>query len=76
MKLYIKELREKKGITQKELAELMQVSFQTVSKWENGVNYPDITYIPKLADIFCVSSDIILGLKPLDKADVVKYDEI
>ncbi|MCR5389305.1 MAG: helix-turn-helix domain-containing protein [Lachnospiraceae bacterium] len=75
MKLYIKELREKKGITQKELAELMQVSFQTVSKWENGVNYPDITYIPKLADIFGVSSDIILGLKPLDKADVVKYDE-
>ena len=77
MKLYIKELREKKGLTQKELAELMQVSFQTISKWENGVNFPDITHIPRLADIFGVSADIILGLVPLNKDDhSIKYDEI
>ena len=38
MKLYIKELREEKGYTQKELADMMQVSFQTISKWETGVS--------------------------------------
>jgi len=76
MKLYIKELREKQGLTQKELAQLMQVSFQTISKWENGVNFPDITHIPRLADIFGVSSDIILGLEMLHKEEQLKkYDE-
>ena len=38
MKLWIKELREQQGMTQKELAEKMQVSFQTISKWETGVS--------------------------------------
>ena len=47
MRLYIKELREEKGLTQKELANLCHVSFQTISKWENGINYPDITHIPR-----------------------------
>ena len=77
MKLLIKELREAKGYTQKELAELMQVSFQTVSKWENDVNYPDITQIPKLADVFGVSADVLLGMKPLHAEETaVKYDEV
>ena len=44
MKLYIKELREQREMTQIELAERMQVSFQTISKWENEVNLPDITH--------------------------------
>lgn len=76
MKLCIKELREAKGLTQSELADLLNVSFQTVSKWENGVNYPDITQIPRLAEIFGVSSDIILGLVPLRKEEIIKYDEV
>lgn len=38
---------------------------QTISKWENGINLPDITYLPELADIFGVSTDILLGLRPL-----------
>ncbi len=76
MKLYIKELREAKGLTQKELAELMHVSFQTISKWENEVNFPDITHIPRLADIFGVSADIILGLQPLKKEEIIRYDEV
>lgn len=77
MKLNIKELREEKGLTQKELAELMQVSFQTISKWETGVNFPDLTHIPRLADIFGVSADIILGLKPLHREErLKKYDEV
>ncbi|MBO4390726.1 MAG: helix-turn-helix domain-containing protein [Lachnospiraceae bacterium] len=74
MKLYIKELREEKGYTQKELADLMQVSFQTISKWETGANYPDITHIPKLADIFGVSAGVLLGMEPLREEAPVKYD--
>ncbi|MGN1084370.1 MAG: helix-turn-helix domain-containing protein [Lachnospiraceae bacterium] len=77
IKIRIRELREQRGMTQKELAEKMQVSFQTISKWENGVNMPDITHIPKLADIFGVSADVILGLQPLEKRlDWRKFDGI
>lgn len=38
IKLALKPLRKKKKMTQKELAERMNVSFQTISKWENGVS--------------------------------------
>ncbi|MBQ7926490.1 MAG: helix-turn-helix domain-containing protein [Lachnospiraceae bacterium] len=77
MKLYIKELREQYNMTQKDLADRLQVSFQTISKWENGVNLPDITHIPRLADVFGVSADVILGLEPMNpKADLRKYDGI
>jgi len=76
IKMYIKELREQKGMTQKELAEKMQVSFQTISKWENGVNMPDITHIPRLKDIFGVSTDVLLGLEPMEKEDWRRFDGI
>ena len=77
MKLWIKELREQQGMTQKELAEKMQVSFQTISKWENGVNMPDITHIPRLAEVFSVSADVILGLEPMDKSvELRQFDNV
>lgn len=76
IKLILKELRKRQGITQKELAEKLQVSFQTISKWENDVNLPDISYLPKLADIFGVSTDILLGLKPLEEEGWRKFDGI
>ena len=44
--LRISELRHKKKITQQELADVVGVSFQTISKWENGSVMPDITYLP------------------------------
>ena len=64
--LRIADLRKKTKITQQELADSIGVSFQTVSKWETGVNMPDITILPLLADYFKVSTDQLLGLKPLD----------
>ncbi len=77
MKIMIRELRRQRGMTQKELADKMQVSFQTVSKWENGVNLPDITHIPKLAGIFGVSSDVILGIKPAgEKSELRRFDRV
>ncbi len=64
--LRIADLRKIKKITQQELADCIGVSFQTISKWETGVNMPDITILPLLADFFNVSTDQLLGLKPLE----------
>ena len=65
MDLKIAVLRKSRGFTQQELADLLGVSFQTVSKWENRVTMPDITMLPALAELFAVSVDELLGLKPL-----------
>ncbi len=64
--LRIADLRKQAKVTQQELADSIGVSFQTVSKWETGINMPDITVLPLLADYFQVSTDQLLGLKPLD----------
>ena len=56
----IKGLRMQKGITQEELAEIMYVTPQAISKWERDVGYPDIVQIVPLADAFGVSTDILL----------------
>ena len=45
---YIKEKRTERGLTQKELADALMIDVTAVSKWERGVNYPDITMIPEL----------------------------
>lgn len=51
----IKNLREQKGITQKELAEKLCVSDKTISKWETGRGLPDISIIAELAEALNVS---------------------
>ena len=51
----IKELREKQGLTQLELAEIINVSDKAVSKWETGKGLPDITLIEPLAKALKVS---------------------
>ncbi len=53
----IKMLRKQHGITQEQLAGVLGVSFQAVSKWENGITLPDITLAPKIAAYFGVSLD-------------------
>lgn len=53
----IKELRRRRGLSQKELANHLGVSFQTVSKWENDVAMPDVSLIPVIAYFFDVSTD-------------------
>jgi len=57
----LKELRSSKGLTQKELADRLHVSFQTVSKWENGENEPDIATLKELASLFNCSVDYLIG---------------
>lgn len=51
----IKELREKNGFTQAELAKKLNVSDKTISKWETAKGYPDISLIEPIASVFGVS---------------------
>ena len=51
----IRKLRENRHMTQTELAEQLNVSDKTVSKWENGRGYPDISLIQPLADVLGIS---------------------
>ena len=51
----IRELREKRGMTQADLAQRLFVSDKTVSKWENGKGYPDVSLLEPLAAVFGVS---------------------
>ncbi|MBQ2729427.1 MAG: helix-turn-helix domain-containing protein [Clostridia bacterium] len=53
----IKSLRKQKDISQEVFANYLGVSFQAVSKWENGNTLPDITLIPAIASFFGVSTD-------------------
>lgn len=59
----IKELRKAQDITQDKLADYLNISYQAISKWENGLALPDITLLPKLANFFGVSTDELLDLK-------------
>ena len=52
---FIKESRIKKNYTQQELADLLFVDVSTVSKWERGISYPDITLVPSICKILDVS---------------------
>lgn len=56
----ITKLRKKLGLTQMQLAERLNVSDKTVSKWENGGGYPEITILPELSEVFGVSVDYLL----------------
>lgn len=64
----IKTLREKKGLTQSELADILGVSSKTVSKWETARGLPDITLIESLADALSVSvMELMTGTTVINK---------
>lgn len=70
--LKIAELRKQRQIGQQELAEVLGVTYQSVSKWETGITMPDITLLPAIAEYFEVSVDELLGLKPLRKQQYIQ----
>mgnify|MGYP004500006415 CR=1 FL=1 len=58
----IKELRNRYDMTQMELGEKLGVSAKTISKWETGKGYPDITLLEPIAEVFSVSvTELISG---------------
>lgn len=72
----IKELRKAQDITQEKLADYLNISYQAVSKWENGLALPDITLLPKLANFFGVSTDELLDLKSSENENELrKYEK-
>lgn len=58
---FLKELRKEKGITQEQLAESLNVSNRTVSRWETGSNMPDISILVDIADYYDVSIPEIIN---------------
>ena len=71
----IRELRNAMGITQEEFADKMCVSVQTVSRWENCVNCPDISMLPILAAYFHTTTDNLLGLERRNNMKLLKTVE-
>lgn len=59
----IKKIRQDNNLTQQQLADKYNVTYQAVSKWENGINMPDITLIKQISKDFNVSIDELLGEK-------------
>ena len=72
------QLRTERGIYQKELAEYLSVSIGTISNYENGVHYPDLNSLCRIAEYFNVSADYLLGLTtnsmPIDSLNVKLSD--
>lgn len=59
----IKIARIQKNISQKQLGEMLGVTYQTISRWENGVMLPTTENLIKLSDVLEVSIDYLLGRK-------------
>ena len=64
----IKVLRKQHDVTQEKLAAYLNISYQAVSKWENGTALPDISLIPAISNFFGVSADYLLGIQ-IDKTN-------
>jgi transcriptional regulator with XRE-family HTH domain len=71
----LEELREKKGMTRKEMAKYLEIDQSTYGKYELGKREPDIETIEALADYFNVSVDYLLGrtdeLSPYPRVDTI-----
>lgn len=67
MESNIRALRERRGMTQKSLGEIIGVSQQIVSRMEKNRNTIQADVLVQLADYFCVSTDVVLGYQGEDK---------
>ena len=68
----LKKYRIIKNLTQEDVAEYLQITPQSVSKWERGESYPDITLLPALANIFETSIDLLIGMDTI-RAEETRY---
>lgn len=71
--IILKELRQSKGLTQKEIASSLIITPQTISKWENGISSPSLEMLVALSEIYEVSvDDLLKGTKDINDVTVVK----
>ena len=68
----MKKLRVESNRTQEQLAELLNISPQAVSRWENNAAMPDISLLPPLANLFGVTTDYLLGISESPHKDTKK----
>ncbi|MGN1167190.1 MAG: helix-turn-helix transcriptional regulator [Lachnospiraceae bacterium] len=69
----LKSFRKKRKMNQSDLARVLNIGRTTVTSWENGINYPSVEILDKLASILEVSTDDLLGRDAI--ADKYKRDE-
>ena len=69
----LKKYRLLKNLTQEDIAEMLNITPQSVSKWERGESYPDITFLPALANIFETSIDLLIGMDTI-RAEQTRYN--
>ncbi len=59
----LRELRQEKKLSMKQLAKELNTTDAAISNWENGINEPKISYVVAMAKFFNVSADYLLGLE-------------
>ncbi len=69
----LKKYRLLKNLTQEDVAEYLNITPQSVSKWERGESFPDITFLPALANIFETSIDLLIGMDTI-RAEQTRYN--
>ncbi len=74
----IRNFRKKNDMTQEALADRLGVTYQSVSRWENGSTYPDLELIPAISEILGISVDELLGMPSIEKEKRAKeaFDEL
>ena len=65
----IRRLRKERNLTQEELAEQLNITYQAVSRWENETGMPDISQVVPLASVFGVSTDVLFNLEGTTASD-------
>ena len=74
----IRNFRKKNDLTQEDLADRLGVTYQSISRWENGTTYPDLELIPAIAEVLAVTVDELLGMPQIEKEKraVQTFDEL
>lgn len=63
----IRNFRKKNDLTQEAFADRLGVTYQSVSRWENGTTYPDLELLPAISEILSVTVDELLGMPRIEK---------
>lgn len=63
----IRNFRKKNDMTQEALADRLGVTYQSISRWENGTTYPDLELIPAISEVLSVTVDELLGMPQIEK---------
>ena len=74
----IRNFRKKNDLTQEDLADRLGVTYQSISRWENGATYPDLELLPAIAETLSITLDELLGMPQIEKEKraLATFDEL